>query len=71
MAFLSAFVGVGKYADPAVRDLVGSTRDAVALHALFADSFPGSSPTLLSVGSAIIGVVEFDMSDFRKMSASA
>lgn len=47
MAFLSTFVGCGKYADPNVRDLVGSTRDAVALHALFADSFPGSNPTLL------------------------
>ena len=47
MAFLSTFVGVGRYADPNVRDLVGSTRDAIALHALFADSFPGSNPTLL------------------------
>lgn len=47
MAFLATFVGVGKYADPSIRDLVGSTRDAVALHALFADSFPASNPTLL------------------------
>ena len=47
MAFLATFVGVGKYADPDIRDLVGSTRDAVALHALFTDSFPDTSPTLL------------------------
>ena len=47
MAFLATFVGVGKYADPDIRDLVGSPRDAVALHALFADSFPGTNPALL------------------------
>src|SRR6266480_861370 len=47
MAFLSTFVGVGKYADPNIRDLVGSTRDAAALHALFADSLPDSNPRLL------------------------
>ncbi len=52
MAFLSTFVGVGKYADPNVRDLVGSPRDAIALYALFADSFPGSNPTLLTDDTA-------------------
>jgi len=52
MAFLSTFVGVGKYADPNIRDLIGSTRDAIALYALFADSFPGSNPTLLTDDAA-------------------
>jgi hypothetical protein len=47
MAFLSTFVGVGKHTDPNVRDLIGSTRDAIALHALFADTFPESNPQLL------------------------
>ena len=47
MAFLSTFVGAGKYSDPQIRDLVGSTRDALALHALFSDSLPDSNPALL------------------------
>src|SRR5215813_1984370 len=47
MAFLATFVGVGKHLDPNIRDLVGCTRDATALHGLFADSLTGSSPKLL------------------------
>jgi helicase len=47
MAFLATFVGVGKYTDPDIRDLVGCTRDAIALHALFADTFTDSTPNLL------------------------
>ena len=54
MAFRATFVGVGKYADPDIRDLVGSTRDAVALHALFADSFPDTNPTLLIDDAATV-----------------
>jgi len=47
MAFLATFVGAGKYSDPDIRDLVGCTRDATALHALFADSLPHDDPKLL------------------------
>lgn len=47
MALLATFVGVGKYADSDIRDLVGATRDATALHALFLDTIPGSNPQLL------------------------
>ena len=47
MAFLATFVGAGKYSDPEIRDLVGCTRDATALHALFADSLPDDNPKLL------------------------
>src|ERR1700722_13864879 len=47
MAFLSTFVGVGKHSDPNIRDLIGCTRDAVAVHALFADTFPNGNPKLL------------------------
>jgi replicative superfamily II helicase len=47
MAFLSTFVGVGKHSDPNIRDLIGCTRDATALHALFADTFPDTKPKLL------------------------
>ncbi len=38
MTLLAAFVGVGKYADPAVPDLPGAANDATALWALFSDS---------------------------------
>jgi helicase len=47
MALLATFVGVGRYSDPAIRDLVGATRDAKALHALFADTVPSANPKLL------------------------
>src|ERR1700739_2037514 len=47
MAFLATFVGVGKHHDPDIRDLVGATRDAKALHALFLDTIPNSNPALL------------------------
>jgi ATP-dependent DNA helicase len=47
MALLSTFVGVGKHRDPNIRDLVGATRDARALHALFVDTLPDSNPKIL------------------------
>ncbi len=47
MALLSTFVGAGIYSDPNIRDLVGCTRDAIALHALFSDSVPEGSFELL------------------------
>lgn len=47
MALLSTFVGAGKYSDPDIRDLLGCTRDAKALHALFSDSVSDGSFTLL------------------------
>jgi helicase len=47
MALLSTFVGAGQYSDPDIPDLVGATRDAVALHALFGDSISEGKSTLL------------------------
>jgi len=47
MALRATFIGVGKHSDPAIRDLVGSARDAIALHALFADNLPDEKPELL------------------------
>ena len=47
MALLSTFVGAGKYSDPDIPDLIGATRDAIALHALFADSISDGTSTLL------------------------
>lgn len=46
MALLATFVGVGRYSDPNIRDLVGSTRDAKALHGLFFDSVTDPTRTL-------------------------
>lgn len=48
MALLATFVGVGKHLDADIRDLIGATRDAKALHALFLDTIPGSKPVLLA-----------------------
>ena len=47
MALRATFIGVGKHLDPGIRDLVGSARDAIALHALFADNLPDERPELL------------------------
>lgn len=47
MALLSTFIGAGKYSDPDIPDLVGSSRDALALHALFADSIPDGTTKLI------------------------
>ena len=46
MKFHGVFIGVGRYADPEIPELVGASRDATALHALFADSMPATSPLL-------------------------
>jgi helicase len=37
--FLAAFIGVDRFADPTIRDLSGCRRDAIALWALFSDTF--------------------------------
>jgi uncharacterized caspase-like protein len=50
MSFHGLFIGVGKYADDDVQDLPGAGRDAIALHALFADTL-GDSQTVLLVDS--------------------
>src|ERR1700694_3224362 len=47
MPLLSTFIGVGKYTDPNIRELVGATRDAKALHALFSDNIGANPPKLL------------------------
>src|SRR5882762_9104213 len=47
MALLAAFIGIDRHADPTVRDLDAARRDAVALWALFADTFPDLAGKLL------------------------
>src|SRR5213594_4053865 len=43
MRFLAHFCRCRDIRDPLIRELVGATRDAKALHALFADSAPSSA----------------------------
>jgi len=40
MSTTTAFIGINKYRDPAISNLSGEKRDAVALEALFADTIP-------------------------------
>src|SRR4051812_28056274 len=47
MAFLGTFMGVNRHQDPGIPELTGATRDARALHALFADTFADLSCDLL------------------------
>lgn len=63
MAFLSTFVGAGKYSDPGIRDLLGSTRDAIALHALFSDTLSDVSPTLLIDDQATVANIRRALQD--------
>src|SRR5687768_7083 len=41
MSFKGLFVGINRYSDPQIRDLQGARWDAIALAALFEDTFPG------------------------------
>src|SRR5687767_10720320 len=57
MAFLGLFVGIDRYASPAVSWLTCARRDATALHALAADTF-GVSGTMLTDGQATRSAIE-------------
>ncbi len=52
MTLLAAFVGIGKYADPAVPDLPGAANDATAMWALFSDSVENLEARRLLDGEA-------------------
>jgi replicative superfamily II helicase len=54
MKFHSLFIGVDRYGDPRVNWLSGAVRDARALHALFADTIPGSPHVLLTDADATL-----------------
>lgn len=47
MAFRGLFIGVDRYASDEINELTCAKRDAVALEALFADTFGGSETSLL------------------------
>jgi helicase len=54
MKFHSLFIGIDRYDDPRVNWLSGAVRDARALHALFADTIPGSPHVLLTDADATL-----------------
>ncbi|EQA45177.1 DEAD/DEAH box helicase [Leptospira broomii serovar Hurstbridge str. 5399] len=47
MALRAVFIGINKYSDQGISELNGAKRDALALWALFADSFEGLTSNLL------------------------
>lgn len=53
----AAFIGINKYRDPAISNLSGAKRDAVALEALFADTIPDLDARLLTDESATLPTV--------------
>ncbi len=52
MAIISRFIGADKYLDATIRDLPGAKRDASALWALFADTFPRANNLLVEGSNA-------------------
>ena len=48
MPTTTAFIGINQYRDPAISNLSGAKRDAVALEALFADTIPDLDARLLT-----------------------
>lgn len=54
MAIIGKFIGVNKYSDPKIRDLVGTKNDATALWALFTDTLPAMQAELLTGQNATI-----------------
>src|SRR5579863_7889434 len=67
MAFLSTFVGFGKHRGPNIRDLIGCTRDATALHALFADTFPETKAKLLIDHDATLANIQSAIKETRRV----
>jgi hypothetical protein len=65
MTYRSLFIGVGKYADSDIPDLVGSPRDARALHALFSDTFGEDHSVLLINEDATVKAVRRALDDIN------
>src|SRR5262245_12021159 len=57
MTFLAAFIGVDRHQDLRIRELGGARRDATALWALFTDTIPNLSATLLVDEHASINAI--------------
>lgn len=60
------FIGVDRYASPAINWLSCARRDATALHSLFADNFPSENLKLLTDSKAIRAVIEEELENLSK-----
>jgi helicase len=58
MTLFVGSIGIDRHRDPTIRDLNGAKRDAVAIWALFVDSFPEAKSTLLVDESATLDAVK-------------
>ncbi|MYH56473.1 MAG: hypothetical protein F4145_00310 [Boseongicola sp. SB0675_bin_26] len=71
MAVKAVFVGIDRYLDPAIPELSGARRDAMALWALFTDTIEGLAARRLvdeeathsQVSDAILGTLEDAQAD--------
>jgi helicase len=63
MAFRAAFIGINKHSDPGVPELTGASRDASALHALFADTFSDIRAKLLLDETATLDTIRTVLDD--------
>jgi helicase len=57
MALLSAFIGIDRYRDDRIRDLTGAKRDATALWALFSDTLPDITASIVTDEDATLARV--------------
>lgn len=63
MSLLASFIGIDKYRDQNIRDLAGARRDAMALWALFGDTIPDISASLLVNRDATVDAVRKALDD--------
>ena len=69
MKYYGLFIGIDRYADPAINWLAGASRDAAVLHALFNDNFGDNAELLLDEAAA--GKPILDALDHLKRSCTA
>lgn len=67
MTFRGLFIGIDRFASPAINWLSCAARDATALHALFTDNFGGEATLLLDTWATRSAIVQ----KFEKLKASA
>lgn len=63
MAFRATFIGINKHFDPGIPELIGASRDAAALHALFVDSFDEIRANLLLDEAATLAAIRGALDD--------
>jgi helicase len=58
MAFKGLFIGIDRYASPEINWLSCASRDAIALHALFTDTFGGDTALLIDAQATVTAIRE-------------